>query len=394
MVTNLPPEAKAKFAKYQEARTPEEKLQALQEFLSAVPKHKGTENLVRWIRRRMAELREEIEESKRKSSMRGGGLSFFVSKEGDAQVVILGFTKSGKSLFLKKLTNVKIEVSDTPYTTTYPVSGMFIYRDIYFQLIETPSLTPDPESKINRRSIGLARNADALIILTDLSNDPVSQYREIVKLLDNEGIKITRPRGRIEIIKAPDIGGLRVVSHGRIIGGTLDDVRKIAEGYRIYRAEIRIYGELSLEDIEDQILGLYTYKPAIVIGNKKDLVKTDISCTELRNTIPEEIPVLCVSSLSGGFEEELGSSLVKILDLIRVYTKPPNGEVSKKPLVIKRGTTVLEIAKMLHEDIYRGFQFARIWGSSVKYPGARVGGQHVVEDGDIIEIHYKIIRRE
>ncbi len=133
MVTNLPPEAKAKFAKYQEARTPEEKLQALQEFLSAVPKHKGTENLVRWIRRRMAELREEIEESKRKSSMRGGGLSFFVSKEGDAQIVILGLTKSGKSQFLKKLTNVKIDVTDIPYSTTYPVSGMFIYNDIYFQ---------------------------------------------------------------------------------------------------------------------------------------------------------------------------------------------------------------------------------------------------------------------
>ncbi|MEM1710149.1 MAG: GTP-binding protein, partial [Sulfolobales archaeon] len=43
MVTNLPAEAKAKWVKYSDAKTPEEKLKALQEFLSAIPKHKGTE---------------------------------------------------------------------------------------------------------------------------------------------------------------------------------------------------------------------------------------------------------------------------------------------------------------------------------------------------------------
>lgn len=51
MPTNLPAEAKAKWVKYLEAKTTEEKIQALEEFLSAVPKHKGTENLVAWVRR-------------------------------------------------------------------------------------------------------------------------------------------------------------------------------------------------------------------------------------------------------------------------------------------------------------------------------------------------------
>ncbi len=40
MPANLPPEAKAKWLKVMEAKTPEEKLKALEEFLSAVPKHK------------------------------------------------------------------------------------------------------------------------------------------------------------------------------------------------------------------------------------------------------------------------------------------------------------------------------------------------------------------
>ena len=394
MVTNLPPEAKAKFAKYQEARTPEEKLQALQEFLSAVPKHKGTENLVRWIRRRMAELREEIEESRRKSSARGGGLSFFVPKEGDVQIVMLGFTKSGKSAFLKKLTNAKVEISDIPYTTTYPVSGMFIYRDIYFQLVEAPSLTSDPESRINKRSIGLARNADALIIFTDLSNNPDQQFREISDLLSNEGIKITRPRGRVEISRNTDFSGVRVILSGKIIDGTIDDVKKLLESYRVYRADVKIYGEVSLSDIEDHLLGLIIYKPAIVIGNKRDLDKTGEYCDKLRSVVPREISVLCLSSLSGDEDssEKIGSILIETLDLIRIYTKPPHGEVSKKPLVIRRGVTIGEVAKILSEDIYRGFQYARVWGSSVKYPGSRVGREHVLEDGDIIEIHYKLVK--
>ena len=66
MPTNLPPEARAKWAKYLDARTPEEKLRALEEYLSTIPKHKGTENLRAWVRRKIAELREEIEERKAK----------------------------------------------------------------------------------------------------------------------------------------------------------------------------------------------------------------------------------------------------------------------------------------------------------------------------------------
>jgi Predicted GTPase len=70
MPANLPPEARAKWRKVMEARSQEEKLQALQEFLSSVPKHKGTEKLRMNITRQIAALRREIEEKKRR---RGGG---------------------------------------------------------------------------------------------------------------------------------------------------------------------------------------------------------------------------------------------------------------------------------------------------------------------------------
>ncbi|MEB3851694.1 MAG: 50S ribosome-binding GTPase, partial [Desulfurococcales archaeon] len=115
MPANLPPEAKAKLARYSEARTLEEKIRALEEFISAVPKHKGTENLLLWARRRLAELREEAEERRRKRV--GGGPRVFVEKQGAAQVVMLGPPNSGKSSLLARLTRARPEVAPWPFTT-------------------------------------------------------------------------------------------------------------------------------------------------------------------------------------------------------------------------------------------------------------------------------------
>jgi ribosome-interacting GTPase 1 len=386
MVTNLPPEARAKFAKYQEAKTPEEKLQALQEFLSAVPKHKGTENLVQWARKRMAELREEIEERK---SRKGGGRGsiYTVERAGAAQMIMIGFTKAGKTAILARLTNARVAPSEIPYATKIPMPGMLEYQDIQFQLVEAPSiLREDPSSRWNRRSIGLLRNADGAIIVVDLSQDPVNDYRELVEMLEEEDIKIKRPRGFIVVEKSQGSPGIRIIYNGKLVDGTGEDVRRILEGYRIYRATVRIYGEATLEDVENAILGAAIYRPAIVIGNKADL-DDGSKCIELRKAVDKEIPVICGSALTGRGFETLGRIIFDRLELIRIYTKPPNSEPSKKPLVVKRGATVLDVAKEIHKDLYRGFKYARIWGPSANYPGERVGGDHVLEDGDIVEIH-------
>jgi len=129
MVTNLPAEAKAAWAKVMEAKTPEEKLRALQEFLSKVPKHKGTENLVRWVRRRIAQLKREIEmrKIKERSIRSGSGRKLLIEKEGDVQLVVAGPPMSGKTSLLKCLTNAKVEPDDIPYSNTEPIPGMFIF---------------------------------------------------------------------------------------------------------------------------------------------------------------------------------------------------------------------------------------------------------------------------
>lgn len=61
------------------ARNPKEKLQLLQEFLSLVPKHKGTEKLRANVKTKMATLRKEIGEKKRRKV--GGKVQNILSRK-------------------------------------------------------------------------------------------------------------------------------------------------------------------------------------------------------------------------------------------------------------------------------------------------------------------------
>ena len=93
------------------------------------------------------------------------------------------------------------------------------------------------------------------------------------------------------------------------------------------------------------------------------------------------------SARTGEGLDRLGETLFKILDIIRVYTKQPNKEPDPRPLVLPRGSTVLDAAEAIHSRLAKNFRYAKIWGPSAKYPGQRVGADHVLEDGDTIEIH-------
>jgi ribosome-interacting GTPase 1 len=117
--------------KYLNAKTREEKIAALEEMLSTVPGHKGTEQLRKELKQRLAKLREQ---KKSKSSRRS-----LITKEGDAQVCLVGLTQSGKSTLLSKLTNAKPEISNHPFTTVKPEIGTCEFEGVKIQMIEIPS---------------------------------------------------------------------------------------------------------------------------------------------------------------------------------------------------------------------------------------------------------------
>ena len=393
MVTNLPAEAKAAWVKVMEAKTPEEKLRALQEFLSKVPKHKGTENLVHWVRRRIAQLRKEVELRKTKERMirgGGGGKRIYIEKEGDVQIVIIGPPMSGKSSLLKCLTNAKIEPDDIPFSNTEPIPGMLICDNIYIQLIKVPSITFDNyDSDLNILTASLIRNADGVLIIMDISNpDVIKQLNKIFEIMKLHGIYLTKPKALIKIERR-NIPGIQII--GKIVNASIEDVKKLLIDYGFHGAIVYIDGEATIEDIEDSIFREYVYRPSIIILNKIDLVDSEyvkyvVDC--IKSNYPN-IPILLTSLSSCKINStELTYTILKTLDLIRVFTKEPHSSTySPKPIIVKKGTTVGDLAKMIHSQLYERFKYAKIWKiNSFPQNFKRVGIDYQLEDGDIVEI--------
>lgn len=375
MPANLPAEARAKWAKVLEAKTKEEKIKALQEYLAAVPKHKGTEKIVSQVRHQIAVLKREIEEEK---SKRGGGYGFSIEKEGDVQVVMVGFTGSGKSTLLSKLTGAKVEIGSHPYTTTRPVPGILKYGGVLIQLIETPALIREG-GKWNDMVFSLIRNSDGVILVIDGSHDPNVQLKLLLSMFEEYGVLLGEERCKIEIKKGP-YPHVQVVVHGRLINTTVEEVKRLLNDYKITNAQVTIWGEATLDDVERFIMGNVIYKPAIVLVNKMDQCNDAIK-------INTDLPLLYVSAIENKGLESLGELLIKTLKLIRVYTKEPNEDKpSSRPLVLKQGATVKDVAERIHKMFAKRLKYARVWGNSVKYSGEKVGPDHELFDGDIVEL--------
>jgi ribosome-interacting GTPase 1 len=391
MPTNLTPEARKKWNEASLARRPHEKLQKLQEFLSLIPKHKGTSRLCAQVKRQIATLRREIEESRKRKVGRGGS-RFFIEKEGAAQLVILGPTKVGRSSLLASTTNAKVEVSDYPYTTQEPVPGMLQHEDLQFQLVEAPALVKgaaDGEAR-GLQTLGLARNADGLILVVDLSQNPREQLSLILGELQKARILTQKPQARVEIERKHVGVGLRIVLFGRLIDCSMQDVEAVLKGYRIRDAMVKIHGKATLDDVEDAIFESTIYRPALVVANKTDRAEATKNLNELIAFTGNKYTVLAVSCKNPFGLEKLGAELFRALDIMRIYTKEPaKKEPSPKPFILTKGSTAADLARLIHTDFYRSFSYARVWGKRLRFSPQKVGASFVLEDKDIVELHAK-----
>ncbi|MEM4243218.1 MAG: TGS domain-containing protein [Candidatus Bathyarchaeia archaeon] len=391
MPTNLPPEAKDKWAEVEATRNPREKLQRMQEFLSLVPQHKGTLKLRGQIKKKIAILRRELEERKAKRAGKGGP-KFFIEKEGAAQVALLGLTNVGKSCLLSTVTNANVEVSAAPYTTREPVPAVMSYEDVQFQLVEAPALM---EGSADGRawglqSLALARNADGLILMVDLSYDPAAQLSLILGELEKARLLISKPRGRVDVDRRYMGAGLRIIVVGKLVDCSMRDVEALLRSYRISDAIVKISGEVTLDDVEDAIFESTTYKPAVVVANKLDAPGAMENLRQLENFVAGRMPVIAVSCEKRIGLEQLGKVLFDTLGVIRVYTKEPSAkEPSQRPFTLRRGATVADLARSIHSDFERDFAYARVWADRLTFSPQKVGLGFALEDGDVVEIHVR-----
>lgn len=155
---------------YHNAKTTEEKLEALERMISHAPKHKGGENLRQQLTQRRKRLEKEIEKGKKKGGSHKKGI-----KKGEMQAVLVGKTNSGKSSILKALTNSNPKISQIPFTTNEPTLGILEYEGTQIQLVEIPAIDGDDFEK------GIVHTSDTIVIV-------VNSFKEI------DEIKKTLPK--------------------------------------------------------------------------------------------------------------------------------------------------------------------------------------------------------
>lgn len=138
--------------------------------------------------------------------------------------------------------------------------------------------------------------------------------------------------------------------------------------------------------LENMKIGLGE-KKTLIIGNKLDLEHTGENYIALQNKYNEQLPVVAISAKEGVGLEELKREIYQMLNIIRVYTKAPGQKPDfDEPIILERGSTVADAAADVHKDFAAKLKYARIWGSG-KHDGLMVKRDHILQDGDIIELH-------
>lgn len=327
MPANLPPQYLEAEQRLRQARTPAEKIQAIEAMLAVIPKHKGTEKLIGDLRRRISKLKTE-------ASKKGGPKRetlFFVDKEGAGQVVLVGPPNGGKSMLLSRLTHASPEVADYPFTTRTPLPGMMPFENIQIQLVDLPPLFPGhTEPWIG----SLIRNADLVLLVIDLLEDPLEQVEMVIGEL--ERMKI-RPVGRRPEGPSHEAG--------------------------------------------------MVVKKAILVGNKGDREGEMEQGALLAEVYGDHFPVLVISAKEGENLEGLKREIYQGLGVLRVYTKVPGKAPDfHAPFVLPIGSTIREVAGSIHRDFIEKLKFARLWRRGA-LEGMRVPREYLVQEGDVIELH-------
>jgi small GTP-binding protein len=124
-------------------------------------------------------------------------------------------------------------------------------------------------------------------------------------------------------------------------------------------------------------------KPAVLAATRADeAAPGDIE--RLEAAFPD-LQVVPVSVIDEASLQAFRDAVWRLTGLIRVRLRT-DGRVDPEPLALDPGATVEDVAYWIHNDIGATFIGARVWGPSARFDGQRVGRDHAVLDGDVVEI--------
>jgi len=327
MPTNLPPEYFRAEQAFREAESTSAKVTALEEMMSTIPKHKGTDKLRAELRRKISKLKEEQQKKK------GAGKhesEYHIEKEGAGRAVLIGFENVGKSSIVAALTHATPKISEAPFTTWQPIPGMMEIEDVQIQLIDTPPLSKEHSQP---ELFDLIRSSDLVLIVVDLQTIPFQQLEDSLALLNE------------------------------------------------HKISPRQWKEKSIDERRIEFI------PVLIVVNKDDDDKFDEDFEVFKALTDTELPLVPISVTKKRNFDNLKNRIFESLEVIRIYSKPPGKEPDlTKPFILKKGNTIEDLAGKVHHDFIHNLKTARVWGKNV-FDGQMVGRDHILYDKDIVELH-------
>lgn len=366
-------------SKYQQASSPQAKLEALYEMARFAPSHKGGENLRKEISRKIAKLKTEIEKAEAQAAKRSGG-SLAVRKEGAGQIVLVGLPNSGKSTVLKALTNADVEIADYEFTTTSPQVGMMDFFGAKIQLVELPAIIEGSSQgkALGTQLLSMVRTADAVVLVLDAQN-AVSEFEVLQRECNAVGIRLNEKPPAI-VIRQGEYKGISV-SGLKFLKVALTDFEAFLKTHGIFNAAVIVREPVvSLKQVADVLNSKLVYKRALALVNAKTkpIEKKDgfflTNFSHCFFSVPSEL-------------DEFKKDLFLLLDKVVVYTKKPGQDPDlSRPLVLETGSSVLDLARIVHKELGEKIQHAKLFGQNARFKGQKVPRDYELQNFDIIEI--------
>lgn len=330
------------------------------------PYHKGTERHIGILRARLSKLKDTLDQAPLRRGSGGASGGYALRKQGDATVVLVGPPSTGKSTLLNALTNAESKVAPYAFTTVSVIPGMMKYNDAYIQILDVPGLIEGAEEGKGRgrEVLSVARGADLLILMSDVARPEAIE--RISAALERNGIRINKKPPEVKIEKKLK-GGLLIKSN---IKQELDreTVKEIASEMGVKNAEIQIKQKVTMDQLIDVFAKNRVYVPAISVLNKADINNSQFSIHNFQNSI------LSISAETGRGLDELKKAIWEKLNLVKIF-------LIDKPMIVKAGISLKEVAQEIGPDFASTHDRAKIWGPSAKFEGQEVSLSTKVVEG-------------
>lgn len=260
------------------------------------------------------------------------------------------------------------------------------YADIRKWVVDEIERSQTKKRVVNRDSIAVRREGAAQVAFVGPPNAGKSSLLQALSSIQiktgDYAFTTTRPvpattriRGvLVQLVEIPGLieGAAENRGGGRALLGVLRGADAIVfchEASADPEVLREVQTELELADIS---------RPALLAVTKMDEADAD-TAEGLALEFPS-LELVPVSVLDDSSLDHLREAIWRLTGLVRVFLREGD------PVALHPPVTVVDVARTIHHELEEQCRGALVWGPSARFDGQRVGREHLLADGDTIEI--------